>query len=68
VDKIIRGEVMIATREQLKQAAKWGDRLTSLIDKAEQQDIDLRLIRSILKDHLDSVNERIGEREAKDKR
>jgi hypothetical protein len=59
---------MIATREQLKQAAKWGDRLTSLIDKAEQQDIDLRLIRSILKDHLDSVNERIGEREAKDKR
>jgi hypothetical protein len=59
---------MIATREQLKQAAKWGDCLTSLIDKAEQQDIDLRLIRSILKDHLDSVNERIGEREAKDKR
>jgi hypothetical protein len=56
---------VIPTPEQLRQAAKWGDRLTSLIDKAEQQDIDLRLVRAILKDHLDSVNEQIWEREAK---
>jgi hypothetical protein len=56
---------MKATEEQMKIAAKWGERLSRLIDEAEQNDIDFRLIRAILRDAQDQVNETIAEQIAK---
>ena len=59
---------MKATDEQMRQAARWGERLSALLDDAEQDDIDFRLVRSILKDAMGRVNETIYERDAKGQR
>jgi hypothetical protein len=57
-----------ATTEQLRQAAAWGERIFDVIAEVEEQQdtAALRLMRSILHDAMERVNEAIVEQLRKD--